>query len=197
MSLPLAFKTDAESIPAAVPYLAPPPAAAAKWAQRLPQSGRLRVGLAWSGNPTHRNDRHRSIPLDRLAPLLDVPGVDFVSLQRDLREDDRRILQSLPRIASLGDTLADFADTAAILARLDLLIAVDTAVAHLAGSLAKPVWVMLPFLPDWRWMLARNDCPWYPTARLYRQPALGDWDSVLAQMRRDLAVLAGAAGAAT
>lgn len=192
LSLPLAFATDATNIPCAVPYLAPPASAAAKWAARLPDDGRLRVGLAWSGNPTHRNDHNRSLPLSRLAPLVDTPSVGLVSLQRDLRDADRLTIKTLQQIAACGEELADFADTAALIERLDLVIAVDTAVAHLAGALGKPLWVLLPHVADWRWLIDRTDCPWYPTARLYRQPAIGDWDSVLARLRSDLTALAAA-----
>ncbi|MBK5962411.1 hypothetical protein CCR97_30105 [Rhodoplanes elegans] len=193
LSLPHGFATTLDTIPAAVPYLAASPARIAAMAERIaaavaaagradaagaPADGpRLRVGLVWAGNPAFANDRHRSIPLATLAPLLALPGSDFVSLQKDLREGDEALLQQ-HGVAQLGPDLADFAATAAAIENLDLVIAVDTAVAHLAGALGKPVWILLPFSPDWRWLTGRADSPWYPTARLFRQPALGDWDSV-------------------
>jgi Glycosyltransferase family 9 (heptosyltransferase) len=190
MSLPLAFNTILATLPANVPYLKIPPRYVAKWADHLPPIARLRVGLAWSGNITHRKDHDRSIALARLTPLLDEPHAEFASLQRDVRDVDCRVLQDYPQIAACADQLSDLADTAAVIDRLDLVITVDTAVAHLAGAMAKPVWILLPFLPDWRWLLGRDDSPWYPSARLFRQPAIGDWDSVLARLRVALAEVA-------
>ena len=152
--------------------------------QRACRSGQgLRVGLVWSGNATHRDDHNRSIALARLAPLFDVPGVQFVSLQKDLREADAQVLAAEPRIADIGRDFGDFCDTAAAVAAMDLVISVDTSVAHLAGALGKPVWVLLPLCPDWRWLTDREDSPWYPTARLFRQPRVGDWDSVIGRGR--------------
>lgn len=189
MSLPLAFGTTLATIPAAVPYLRAPAARIDLWRARLPKSGKLRVGLVWSGKPTHRNDHNRSIAFERLAPLLTQTGVEFVSLQRDLRETDMAAVEASALQRSDLDT-ADFADTAAIIGTLDLVIAVDTAVAHLTGAMAKPLWLLLPFCPDWRWMLERDDSPWYPTARLFRQPRIADWDSVIAALTEALASLA-------
>ena len=170
LSLPLAFGTHLQNIPAGIPYLHPAADRLAKWQSILGERTAPRIGLAWSGNPAHKNDRNRSIALKQLLPLLSVPGVRFVSLQRDLREDDAAVLGNLPALVSIGAQLDDFADTAAAISLLDLVITVDTAVAHLAGALGKPVWVLLPFAPDWRWLLKREDSPWYPTARLFRQP---------------------------
>jgi tetratricopeptide (TPR) repeat protein len=184
LSLPLAFRTTLASIPAEVPYLRVPENRAAHWAGRLP-AGR-RVGLVWSGAPRHRNDHHRSVGLTRLAPLLDVPGLRFVSLQRDVRPGDAEVIQARPDLVHFGAELRDLADTAALMAGLDLVISVDTAAAHLAGALARPVWVLLPFSADFRWLVGRADSPWYPTARLFRQPRLGDWDSVIEAVRRAL-----------
>ena len=185
MSLPLAFGTKLETIPAQVPYLSPPAERLERWRARLP-AGRRRVGLAWSGKPSHKNDRNRSIPLASLAPALRQPDAALVSLQREYRENDLAELARWP-ITRCDDALADFADTAAIIANLDLVVAVDTAVAHLAGALGKRVFVLLPHAPDWRWLLERADSPWYPTARLFRQPAPGDWGSVITALSRTLA----------
>jgi hypothetical protein len=155
---------------------------------RLPRAG-LRVGLAWSGKPSHKNDHNRSIALPRLASLIALPGTSLVSLQREYREADLPALAGLP-IARLDDVIHDFADTAAAIDALDLVIAVDTAVAHLAGSLGKPLWVLLSHIQDWRWLCARQDSPWYPTARLFRQGPDGDWGPVIARVTEALAALA-------
>jgi hypothetical protein len=159
-----------------------PPARRAAWAQRLPQSGK-RVGLVWAGNPAHRRDRMRSIALPLLAPLLRVPNVAFVSLQRELRPGDDAFLRENANCIPLGDALGDFADTAAIMHELDVVVTIDSSVAHLAGAIGRPVWILLPFFPDWRWLLGRDDSPWYPSARLFRQPAVGDWTSVVDRVR--------------
>ena len=143
-----------------------------------------RVALAWSGRATHVNDRNRSLSLAQLEPLLAAGDVRFVSVQRELRAGRRRALSRDPRVMHVGDELADFTDTAAVLALADLVICVDTSVAHLAGALGRPAFVLLPFQPDWRWTLDRDRSPWYPAARLFRQPAPGDWASVIARVRR-------------
>jgi tetratricopeptide (TPR) repeat protein len=189
MSLPLAFGTTFATIPAPVPYLHPPRERIETWRARLMHVGRPRVGLVWSGKPTHKNDHNRSIALSRLEPLLSVCDVQFVSLQREYREADLPILDRLP-ILRFEDALADFADTAALMSELDLVIAVDTAVAHLAGALARPLWLLLSHIQDWRWMRGRTDSPWYPTARLFRQPQNGDWDGVIARVAEELAAFA-------
>jgi hypothetical protein len=139
----------------------------------------------WSGNPRHTNDHNRSIALDEFKAIADAP-VRFVNLQPVVRESERDALASWPGLIDAGAELRDFGDTAALLMALDLVITVDTSVAHLAGALGRPVWILLPYLPDWRWMLARIDSPWYPTARLYRQPAPGAWGPVLKAVRADL-----------
>jgi tetratricopeptide (TPR) repeat protein len=182
MSLPLAFGTEVSTIPADVPYVAPPADRRARWNSRLAALARPRVGLVWSGRPTHLNDRNRSIDPKLLLPLLADPRAAFVSLQRDLRPHDEMVLCAHPRIVDLAAELTDFADTAAAIAELDLVIAVDTAVVHLAGAMGKPVWVLLPHAVDFRWMYGRDDSPWYPTARLFRQAAPGDWDAVVARV---------------
>jgi tetratricopeptide (TPR) repeat protein len=186
MSLPLAFNTTLGTIPAAVPYLHAPEDRIEKWRTRLP-GGTPSVGLAWFGSPTHKNDHNRSVALSRLAPLCADERIQFVSLQRDVRNDDQQVLQGLGRVFAPGAALQDFADTAAVISLLDLVISVDTGVAHLAGALGKPVWLMLPFNGEWRWLADRDDSPWYPTARLFRQPKDDDWEDVVARIRQELA----------
>jgi tetratricopeptide (TPR) repeat protein len=190
MSLPLAFGTTLATIPATVPYLRAPAERVEAWRARLPASGKLRVGLVWSGKPTHRNDHNRSIAFERLTPLLAQPGIDFVSLQRDVREADAATLRNAAAVLCPDLDQADFADTAAIIETFDLVIAVDTAVAHLTGALRKPLWLLLPYSPDWPWMLECDDSSWYPGARLFRQPRIGDWDSVIGRVAEGLASFA-------
>ena len=155
------------------------------WNERLGPRNRPRVGLAWSGNPMHSNDRNRSLKLRALAPLLDLDAL-FVSLQREVRADDAALLKDPTNIIHFGEELRNFADTAALISNLDLVISVDTSVAHLAGALSKPVWVLLPFIPDWRWLLDRDDSPWYPSARLFRQDESRAWEDVVARVHRAL-----------
>lgn len=187
-SLPLAFGTRLETIPSAVPYLpAPPPARRQFWDDRLGRrDDRLRVGLVWSGNPAHKNDWNRSTTLAMLAPLLDLE-VNFVSLQKEVRDQDRAMLRERGEIVDPTGDLTDFAETAALVSCLDLVISVDTSVAHLAGALACPVWILLPFNPDFRWLLGRDDSPWYPTARLFRQSETRDYGPVVERVRLELA----------
>src|SRR5262249_16533461 len=182
MSLALAFNTRLETIPSKTPYLFASPDRVNVCPNRLAKSQVLRVGIGWAGNPIFAGDKSRSIGLPRLAPLLSVPRVQFISLQKDLRSGDEELLRQHPQVIHLGDRLDDFSDTAAVMSLLDLTISVDTAPAHLAGALGRPVWVLLPYVPDWRWLLDRDDSPWYPSARLFRQPAAGDWDSVVAKV---------------
>jgi tetratricopeptide (TPR) repeat protein len=185
LSLPLAFGTQRETIPASVPYLAAPVERMAYWRDRLP-ADLPRAGFVWSGSPSHKNDSNRSIPLARLAALFESPPVHCFSLQSELRDADGDVLRGLPNLVHLGGEFRDFVDTAAVIAALDLVISVDTSVAHLAGALGKPVVILLPFAADFRWMRHRDDTPWYPTAKLLRQPAFGDWDSVIARLRDEL-----------
>src|SRR6516162_806256 len=185
-SLPLAFKTEAATIPAEGPYVRADDAHMAKWRTRIEALERPRVAVAWSGNAQHVNDRNRSIALSRLAPLWSTGSVRFIGIQRELRGDDAELLTREPRVMQIGAELDDFADTAAVVALVDLVITVDTSVAHLAGAMGRPVWILVPFSPDWRWTLAGESTPWYPTARLFRQPSLGDWDSVIERVRREL-----------
>ncbi len=190
MSLPLAFGTTLESIPAEVPYLTIPEEALGH-VKTLPwPSEGLLVGLVWSGNPRYVEDRIRSIPFSAFDPLLDGDSARFFSLQMGPAAEHLAPAQS--RVTDLQSAIKDFADTAALISQLDLVITVDTAVAHLAGALAKPTWVLLPFAPDWRWLTRRTDSPWYPTVRLFRQPRPGDWGSVIDRVRAELARLAAA-----
>lgn len=182
MSLPLACGTLLETIPATVPYLAAPEAARSAWQARLGPAQRRRVGLAWSGSAGHRNDRNRSLPFARLAPLLDADA-EFHSLQKEYRAADAAAMRADGRIIDHAADLATLADTAGLIAALDLVITVDTAVAHLAGAMGRPAWLLLPFAPDYRWLLGRDDSPWYPTLRLFRQPVAGDWGSVVGRVR--------------
>ncbi|HYD64541.1 tetratricopeptide repeat protein [Azospirillum sp.] len=184
--LPRLFGTTLAGIPAEIPYLTPDPARRAVWRQRLDRIRDRRVGLVWAGRPTHPNDHNRSLTLSALAPLGRVPGVVFVSLQKGPAADQTRLPPPGMALWDAGSELADFADTAAVLATLDLVITVDTAVAHLAGAMGVPTWVLLPVAPDWRWLLGRDDSPWYPSLRLYRQTAWGDWPGVVARVRDDL-----------
>ncbi len=186
LSLPRAFATELWTIPSATPYLFAPPSRTDGWNARLGPRHRPRIGLAWCGDPNHSNDRNRSIALDRFLPLLDGVDATFVSVQREVRAGDAVVLRGRRDILHFGATLKDFSDTAALFSNLDLVIAVDTSVAHLAGALAKPVWILLTFLPDWRWLLDRDDSPWYPTARLFRQDDTRTWDGVIARVRTAL-----------
>ena len=192
LSLPLAFATTLENIPAPIPYLAVDATAAARWRERIGTAPGLKIGLAWAGNAQHKNDRNRSIALERLKPLVDGVAAQWFSLQVGERAGDLARAAS-GKLTDLADRLTDFAETAAAIDNLDLVISVDTAVAHLAGALGKPVSVLLPAVPDWRWLLGRGDSPWYPTARLFRQPARGDWESVVRALGAALDELVGKA----
>ncbi len=185
MSLPLAFQTTLSSIPSAVPYLKPSPEKERFWAEKLGPTSQMRVGLVWSGDPRHQNDKQRSIPLVELMASL-PRGFEYVSLQSDIRESDRKALKDNGRLVHFGSELKDFSDTAALCAQVDVVVCVDTSVAHLSGALGKPTFLMLPYNPDWRWLLERTDSPWYPTMQLYRQSQLGSWHSVLEKVSADL-----------
>jgi tetratricopeptide (TPR) repeat protein len=181
LSLPLAFGTTLETIPPT--FLRAPVETPRNW-PAIPDH-RPRIGLVWSGNPAHKRDQDRSIALRAILPLLDIDAT-FVSLQKDVRAGDAAVLKERNDILDVRDRLGDFQDTAALMSQLDLVIAVDTSVAHLAGALGKPVWVLLNDVPDWRWLLDRDDSPWYPSARLFRQDASCDWDKVVTQVRQAL-----------
>ncbi|MFM0341534.1 tetratricopeptide repeat protein [Paraburkholderia fungorum] len=195
LSLPFALKVRATDLAVAGPYVHADDALVAQWDDLFAHSVRRpRVGIVWSGSRTHVDDRNRSISLEQLKPLLDADA-DFFALQQDIRDSDRACLAQLEQRAVLRDVsarLTTFAETAALIARLDLVISVDTAVAHLAGALGKPVWIALPFMPDWRWQLDRSDSPWYAGARLFRQTTRGDWTGVVAALRAQIDALRGA-----
>jgi tetratricopeptide (TPR) repeat protein len=187
-SLPLALRTELATIPANVPYLAAHAEHVAKWRARIGALPSPRIAVAWSGSADHANDRNRSIALERFASMLVGEG-SFISIQRELRPGDAEALARLSNVAHVGDALADFEDTAAVVALADLVISVDTSVVHLAGAMGRPVWVLVPFQPDWRWLTDREVTPWYPTARLFRQPKPGEWDSVIAKLRDSVSAL--------
>jgi len=186
LSLPYRFATTPETIPGGVPYIVAPANRIAAWESRLPADG-LRIGLAWSGHPDNVRDHERSIPFARLAPLFDIPGARFVSLQKDIRATDADDVSRCGNLIDLRHELRDFADTAAVIAQLDLVITVDTAVAHLAGAMGKPVWMLLPRVPDFRWLLDRATSPWYPSARLFRKGQMDSWNDVIAGVTSELA----------
>ena len=188
LSLPLALAGRIRTIPARVPYLTSPQAKLEVWRDRLGPRRAPRVGIAWSGNPRHKNDRNRSMPLSQLAPIARL-GLPLYCLQREMPLNDLHDFAAFANVEYFGEVLSDFTDTAALIAELDLVITVDTAVAHLAGAMGKPAWVLLPYAPDWRWMHDREDSPWYPTMRLLRQPRPGDWTAVLDRVRCDLVAL--------
>ena len=184
MSLPHRFGTTLDTIPPMPAPLAPPAEAVAAWHRRFGDDPRRRIGLVWAGNPNHANDHNRSAPLAALAPLFEIEGVRWVSLQKDIPLADAALLAAHPELLQLGDDLTDLAATAGAIAALDLVLSVDTAVAHLAGAMAKPVWLLLPYAPEWRWLGTRENSPWYPTARLFRQQAPGDWASLTTEVER-------------
>jgi tetratricopeptide (TPR) repeat protein len=181
MSLPLAFGTTLETIPAEVPYLFADPEKQRAWRERLGTKTTKRIGLVWSGRPGLAPDLTRSMPMRHLAPLTRLP-VELHCLQNEIRDNDAAELAQFPQIHTHQDDLHDFADTAALIAELDLVITVDTSVAHLAGSMGRPVWILLPWAGEWRWLLNRTDSPWYPSATLLRQPRIGDWDGVVGEI---------------
>jgi tetratricopeptide (TPR) repeat protein len=190
VSLPRLFRTRHETIPAQVPYLHAPAEQAARWRQQFAALKGLKVGIAWSGNPSHVNDFRRSLDLATLAPLLAVAGASFVSLQVGPRAEDLKAGHAA--VYDPSAEISDFSDSAGIVAALDLVITIDSAVAHLAGALGRPTWVLLPIVSDWRWLLEREDSPWYPTMRLFRQQQDGRWPPVIERVAAELdAVIAG------
>ncbi|MGZ4954681.1 MAG: tetratricopeptide repeat protein [Methylobacter sp.] len=185
LSLPLAFKTDFDTIPTPGRYIVSPPDKLAKWQSRLGPKNRPRIGLAWSGQALHNNDRHRSIPLAQFIKLL-PDNFQYVSLQNEVPDTDQETLLARPDILHFGSELEDFTDTAALCDLVDIVVSVDTSVAHLAGAMGKTVWILLPFNPDWRWLLNRSDSPWYATAKLYRRERHGDNSKILDKIKTDL-----------
>ncbi|WP_321899591.1 glycosyl transferase family 8 [Paraburkholderia heleia] len=185
MSLPMAMQLKLADLPGPVPYLRADPERLAHWRQRLAALPRPIVALVWAGRPSHLNDANRSLALSQLAALA-VPGVSLVALQKGPAAAQAAQPPAGMPIVSLSNEIRDFEDTAAILSVVDLLISVDSSPVHLAGALGRPCWVMLPFVPDWRWLMDRPDTPWYPHTRLFRQSRRGDWDGVLATMRESL-----------
>ena len=184
MSLPLAFKTELESIPSEPKYLYSDASKRQRWEQRLGPKNKPRVGLVWSGSVGHKNDRNRSIALEELLKYL--PGhCEYVRLQKEVRPGDQEVLAQ-SQIKHYEEHLDDFAETAALCELMDVVVSVDTSVAHLAGAMGKRTWVMLPYVPDWRWLLDRQDSPWYGSMRLYRQQELKKWDSVIQHVTSDL-----------
>jgi hypothetical protein len=173
--------TELETIPAPQHYLSADAARRAVWAQRLGIRALPRIGIVWSGKPTHTNDLNRSIPLAALTPILQRKA-EWIGLQKAIRDSDRGALGAAEGPLTLGEKLGDFADAAALIEELDLVITVDTAIAHLAGAVGKRVWILLPCVSDWRWLQGRTDSPWYPTARLFRQSTPRDWSGVLERL---------------
>ena len=185
MSLPMVMGLKLADLPGPMPYLSADPQRVARWQQRLAGLPRPLVAVVWAGRPTHFNDANRSLRLDELAPLA-RPDVTFLSIQKGPAAEQAASPPPGMSIVSLSDEIQDFEDTAAILSIADLLISVDSSPVHLAGALGRPAWVMLPFVPDWRWLLGRSDTPWYPTVQLFRQNARGDWRGVMTAMASEL-----------
>lgn len=188
LSLPLACGTDLPSIPPSHEYLGRSESLVRKaqaWHDRLGPATRPRIGLVWSGNPNHKNDINRSLPLVDFSRILS-DRADYYCLQNEVRDADRHVLTAHPEIRYVGDDLRDFSDTAALIANLDLVVSIDTSVAHLAGAMGKPLWLLLPANPDWRWLLERDDSPWYESARLFRQPRPSHWEDVVTTLKAEV-----------
>ena len=184
-SLPLAFKTSVETIPATVPYLFVDEVKKQQWNKRLGKQGATRVGLVWTGNPDHKNDHNRSLLLKQFSSLLTLP-FEFHSLQKDTRAVDSQTIIDFPNIYHHQEELQDFSDTAALIDAMDIIISVDTSVAHLAGAMGQKLCLLLPYVPDFRWMIDRDDSPWYPLAKIYRQEKINGWDTVIEKLKTDL-----------
>jgi tetratricopeptide (TPR) repeat protein len=188
MSVPLALGTTLDTLPSSVPYLHSNADLRRQWADKLGERRGPRVGVVWSGNAAQQNDRHRSMPLSTFAGIA-VPGCEYFALQNVVRPQDQAAMQAWSDLRFFGDELQTFEDTAALASQMDLVVSVCTSGAHLAGALGLPLWVLLAYRADWRWLLDREDSPWYPTARLYRQSTSGDWPSVISRIRADLSAL--------
>ncbi len=186
LSLPHLLKSNIDNIPTDVPYISADPITGQRWKRIMRgHDGLFTVGVAWSGDPAYRKDRVRSINMEQLTPLFEIKGTVFYKLQKEMPSSTSFARgESVP--IDLTQEIENFADTAAFIDHLDLVISVDTSIAHLAGAMGKPVWILLPFVPDWRWLLTRDDSPWYPTMRLFRQPSPGDWGSVIERVAQEL-----------
>lgn len=191
LSLPMIFNTTAETVPATIPYLHPDPLRTGHWRERLTNETKLKIGITWAGRPTHANDRARSIGFAGLLPLFAVESIRFFSLQKGTRANDWKSYVSPNQLTDWTADLTDFAESAAFIENLDLVITVDSAAAHLTGAIGKKAWVLIPFAPDWRWLNACPDSDWYPSIKLFRQPAIGDWKTPVEQLAESLRELAG------
>jgi hypothetical protein len=185
LSLPLALGTTLKTIPAERRYIKPDDERRVAWSARLPPKTKSRIGVVWSGGAGQKNNYNRSMELQELLPIFS-PNADWICLQKEVKENDLAALRQMGRIALFGDDLKDFSDTAALIDLMDLVITIDTSVAHLAGAMGKPVWILLRYNRDWRWLLDRDDSPWYPTARLFRQQEIGNWAGVVDQVKNEL-----------
>jgi hypothetical protein len=186
LGLPGVFGTTLDSIPSDTPYITTDPGLAKLWSIRLGNDSDFKVGIVWAGNADNKKDHVRSCTLVDFSPLLDIQGTAFYSLQKGPASIEADNTLREMKIINLNNQLQDFADTAAVIANLDLIISVDTAVVHLAGALGRPVWTLLHFAPDWRWQLNRNDSPWYPGMRLFRQTQINNWNGVFKQVKKTL-----------
>lgn len=187
LSLPLVFNTTIETVPAKVPYLKSDPLLMKRWKNRMQHdNSRCKVGIAWAGNPGFKQNRYRNCPLENFSPLVQLHDVTLYSLQKGEEAKQTKNIPKDMKLIDYTDEFIDFSETAAFVENLDLVISVDTAVAHLAGALGKPVWTLLPFSPEWRWLLNRENSPWYPTMRLFRQSSLGDWKSLMVKVLNEI-----------
>ena len=188
LSLPLLFKTTLNSIPKKIPYLSYNHDKFLNWKYQLGKKNATRIGLVWSGSNAHKDDRNRSLLLNKFSSILQLP-FEFHSLQKEIRDCDINTLNNFKNLHQHQNNLNNFSDTAALLNNMDLIISVDTSVVHLAGAMGKQVWVLLPFIPDFRWMLDLKYSPWYPTAKLFRQTKIDDWNTVIKKVERELIFL--------
>ncbi|MFQ3573348.1 MAG: tetratricopeptide repeat protein, partial [Thermodesulfovibrionales bacterium] len=186
MSLPCIFQTDLGSIPSELPYIRPDERYVDKWRDLIGCDGGFKVGIVWAGKPEHKYTRMRSVRLGVFEPIFDIKGISFFSIQKGEASKDA---EKYDFIRDYTAEISDFSDTAGLIQNLDLIISIDTSVAHLAGALAKPVWILLPCSPDWRWLLGRDDSPWYKTARLFRQKRIGQWDDVILMLKKEMEAL--------
>ncbi|MBU3611046.1 tetratricopeptide repeat protein [Polynucleobacter wuianus] len=186
MSLPLALNIRISSIPMNVPYIATNPSKVAEWSSRLGEKRKKRIGLVWSSVSNFKDDSKRSLTIAEFAKALPQEGFEYICLQKELKDCDKNFFEVNKNIRFFGDELCDFSDTAALIENIDLVISTCTSVPHLSGALGKETWVLLPHVPDWRWLLDRADSPWYPSVKLYRQTSIGDWDSILDRVKSDL-----------